>query len=235
MSSQRCEVIIALDFSHLSDCLAWIDKLDPHYCALKIGSELFTRVGPQVVRACMERGFRVFLDLKFHDIPNTVAESVRAAADLGVWMLNVHAMGGARMLEAARSALNPYGSQRPILIAVTVLTSHDEGSLKDLGVTRTLDEQVQACAQLTYDAGLDGVVCSGLEVASLKSTFGKAFLTVTPGIRLTKDSADDQVRVLTPLQAKREGSDYLVIGRSLTRAAHPEAVLKVIYQELNGD
>jgi orotidine-5'-phosphate decarboxylase len=235
MSLQRCQVIVALDFNESHGCLAWIEKLDPQYCALKIGSELFTSSGPQIVRACIERGFRVFLDLKFHDIPHTVAQSVKAAAELGVWMLNVHAIGGPRMLEAARLALEPYGDQRPLLIAVTVLTSHDEASLKCLGIERELNEQVQACAQLAYDAGLDGVVCSGLEVPFLKTSFGSSFLTVTPGIRLSTDPVDDQIRVLTPLQAKHQGSDYLVIGRSLRRASHPDLMLKQIYQELNSD
>jgi orotidine-5'-phosphate decarboxylase len=229
------QIIVALDFGDAKHCIAWVEQLDPAFCALKIGSELFTSCGPQIVKQCISKGFRVFLDLKFHDIPNTVARATAAAADLGVWMLNVHAMGGSKMLAAARAAIEPLGDQRPLLIAVTVLTSDDQQSLTQFGIQRPLNEQVMVCARLAYEAGLDGVVCSGWEASAIKQALAASFLTVTPGIRLQGEQTDDQVRVLTPLEAKKQGSDYLVMGRSITRSADPSLRLKQLYQELNGD
>lgn len=227
--------IVALDFDSLALCMTWVDGLDPHYCALKIGAELFTRFGPEIVKACIEKGFRVFLDLKFHDIPNTVARAVASAADLGVWMLNVHALGGPSMLEASRLALEPYGASRPLLIAVTVLTSHDELALKAVGIQQSVSTQVNRLARLAFDAGLDGVVCAAWEVPALKKDLGTSFLTITPGIRLPGTSVDDQKRVMSPEDAKKAGCDYLVIGRTLTRSATPLLTLKRLYEELRLD
>jgi orotidine-5'-phosphate decarboxylase len=211
------QLIVALDIDDKAKALALVDTWDSSSCILKVGLEAFTRFGPSFVRDLIARGFRIFLDLKFHDIPNTVAASCRAAADLGVWMLNVHAAGGFEMMQAARDALAVYGDKKPYLIAVTVLTSQDASNA-----------QVIALAELSKKAGLDGVVCSAWEVPQLKAICGHTFLTVTPGIRLAGDSMDDQKRVVTPEKARALGSDYAVIGRSITRAADPTAVLKAL-------
>lgn len=222
------KLIVALDFSEARVALKLIEQLDPKYCAVKIGLELFTIAGPSFVREVMQRGFRVFLDLKFHDIPNTVAQSCQMAADLGVWMLTVHAAGGRAMLESARSALQHYGTQRPILVAVTVLTSLDEKDLHTIGIKSTVIEQVERLARLAQAAGIDGVVCSAQEVAQIKAVCGSTFLSVTPGIRLPGEDSDDQMRVITPQAALANGSDYLVIGRSITRASDPAAVVQYL-------
>ncbi|MCH9690176.1 MAG: orotidine-5'-phosphate decarboxylase [Gammaproteobacteria bacterium] len=211
------QLIVALDIDNKAKALALVDTWDPSWCILKVGLEAFTRFGPSFVRDLVARGFRIFLDLKFHDIPNTVAASCRAAADLGVWMLNVHAAGGLAMMQAARDALAVYGDKKPYLIAVTVLTSQEASSA-----------QVIALAERVKKAGLDGVVCSALEVPQLKKNCGHDFLTVTPGIRLAGDSMDDQKRVVTPEKARALGSDYAVIGRSITRAADATATLKAL-------
>ncbi|PJD90630.1 MAG: orotidine-5'-phosphate decarboxylase [Legionella sp.] len=222
------KLIIALDFDRPEDALSLVEQFEPEQCAFKIGSELFTRSGPDVVRQIIARGFRVFLDLKFHDIPNTVAQSCKAAADLGVWMLTVHAAGGAAMLHAARTALESYGASRPKLIAVTVLTSLSEADLSGMGVSGTLLQHVERYAVLSQQAGLDGVVSSAQEVARLRTLCGRGFLLVTPGIRMAGDVAHDQSRVISPQDALQAGSDYLVMGRSITRAQHPRAVVDAL-------
>ena len=222
------KLIVALDFAQPSEALSLIEQLTPEHCALKIGSELFTRSGPTFVKDIVARGFRVFLDLKFHDIPHTVAQSCQAAADLGVWMLTVHATGGEAMLQAVRLALEPYGPQRPKVVAVTVLTSLAQSDLSTVGVTGTLPQQVARLAGLVQSVGLEGVVCSAQEVADLKRQCGADFLAVTPGIRLPGDALHDQARVITPQAALAAGSDYLVMGRSITQAADPAAVVQIL-------
>ena len=192
---------------------------------------MFTSSGRSLVESLAARGFQVFLDLKFHDIPNTVAHACKAAAEAGVWMVNVHASGGRRMMEAAREALAPY-SQRPLLIAVTVLTSMEAADLAEIGIAASPQEHVLRLATLTRDCGLDGVVCSAQEAGELKAALGRDFKLVTPGIRLADSEADDQRRVMTPTTALAAGSDYLVIGRPITRAADPLAVLRAINQDI---
>lgn len=226
------KLIVALDVSNHYQAMALSDQLDPNTCALKIGSELFTSTGPDLVRAVVAKGFRVFLDLKFHDIPHTVAQACKAAADLGVWMLNVHAAGGLSMMQAAKQALMNYGPNRPYLIAVTLLTSLVQEDIVASGVQGTLPEQVERLALLAQQASLDGVVCSALEVARLKMLCGDNFLTVTPGIRLPGDAMDDQRRVITPQDAIAAGSDFLVMGRSITRAPYPKAIIDELLQFL---
>lgn len=219
------KLIIALDFDNLPSALTLIDQLDPKLCAVKVGSEMFTLFGTDFVKTLINRQFKVFLDLKFHDIPNTVARACTAAADLGVWMLNVHASGGLAMMQAAHKAIASYGPTRPLLIAVTVLTSMQANDLLTIGVQRSLDQQVCQLALLAKEAQLDGVVSSALEVQAIKASCGKHFLTITPGIRLPTDALNDQARVITPEQALKAGSDYLVIGRPITQATHPAKVV----------
>lgn len=225
-------ILVALDYDNKNHALQLIDKLDPNMCRLKVGKEMFTLFGPQLVKDIHDRGFDLFLDLKFHDIPNTVAKAVAAAAELGVWMTNVHASGGLAMMEAAKKALLPYGDKAPMLIAVTVLTSMSDDDLKLLGINVPAFEHVQRLAKLTQQAGLDGVVCSAQEATALKSLLGKDFKLVTPGIRPVGSDAGDQHRVMTPPQAIAAGSDYLVIGRPITKAADPLAALQAIHQSL---
>ncbi|GAB3287687.1 orotidine-5'-phosphate decarboxylase [Parahaliea aestuarii] len=224
-------VLVALDYADTIDALALARRLSPELCRLKVGKELFTRGGPQLVERLQELGFEIFLDLKFHDIPNTVAGAVRAAADLGVWMVNVHAGGGRRMMEAAAEALAGR-SRRPLLIAVTVLTSMTDEDLRELGYSEGAEARVQKLAALTRDSGLDGVVCSALEAPGLRASCGKDFCLVTPGIRLAGDAAGDQRRVVTPADALANGADYLVIGRSITGAGDPLAVLQQICSDI---
>ena len=224
------KLIIALDFDNLNEAMSLVDQLDPKWCALKVGSELFTLLGADFVRNLVARKFKVFLDLKFHDIPTTVARACSIAGDMGVWMLNVHALGGMAMMQSAREALEPYGAARPLLIAVTVLTSMASHDLPLLGITRTLDEQVCELAKQAFEAGLNGVVSSALEVPMIKNTCGKDFLTVTPGIRMPGDAQNDQTRVITPLRAMEVGSDYIVVGRPITRALDPIAVIQELLQ-----
>ncbi len=226
-------VVVALDFEQKSAALNLVSQLDPTLCRLKVGKEMFTHFGPAFVTELQQRKFDVFLDLKFHDIPNTVAKAVKAAADLGVWMVNVHASGGSRMMIAAREALQSFGAEKPLLIAVTVLTSMEQADLLELGITLTPEQQVLKLAALTHLSGLDGVVCSAHEARALKQQFGQAFQLVTPGIRPAFAGADDQKRVMTPAQAVATGVDYMVIGRPITKAADPLAALQAIYQELN--
>ena len=223
-------LIVALDYPALDDALALADRLDPQACRVKIGKELFTRAGPQAVSTLVARGFEVFLDLKFHDIPNTVAGACRAAADLGCWMLNVHAGGGRAMMEAAVAALDG-APGRPLLIAVTVLTSLDDAALGEVGVGGGVAGQVERLAALTRASGLDGVVCSPLEIAPLRARLGDAFALVTPGVRPAGASVDDQVRIATPGSAMAAGASFLVVGRPVTRAADPAAAVAAINDE----
>jgi orotidine-5'-phosphate decarboxylase len=220
-------IIVPLDYPTPALADAFVARVTPGECALKVGSELFTAAGPDYVRRLATKGFRVFLDLKFHDIPNTVAQACKSAAGLGVWMLNVHASGGRAMLTAAANALAA-SSPRPILIAVTVLTSLDDAALREVGVDTTADAHAARLARLTHECGLDGVVCSAWESAGIKSAHGPHFLAVTPGIRLAQGEAHDQVRIATPESARLAGADYLVIGRAITQAADPHATLKQI-------
>jgi orotidine-5'-phosphate decarboxylase len=223
----RSPVIVALDFARAREALALAERLSPAECRLKVGKELFTAEGPAVVRALQDRGFELFLDLKFHDIPNTVAAAVATAADLGVWMVNVHASGGRRMMVAARERLQQ-GGYATKLIAVTVLTSMERADLADVGLDIEPLEQVRRLAALTADCGLDGVVCSAQEAAMLRGARGPGFLLVTPGIRPADSDAGDQRRIMTPEQAVAAGVSYMVIGRPVTQAADPAAALRAI-------
>ncbi|NNM52035.1 MAG: orotidine-5'-phosphate decarboxylase [Pseudomonadales bacterium] len=223
-------LIIALDFARVEQVWSLIDRLDAKQCRLKVGKELFTRGGPVLVEQLQARGFEIFLDLKFHDIPHTVAQAVSAAADLGVWMVNVHASGGRRMMEAAVTALAEY-QKRPHLIAVTVLTSMEDADLHEVGMTMDSDAQVRLLADLAMSCGLDGVVCSGHEVSALRHVHPGS-LFVTPGIRPAGSSADDQRRTLTPRLAMQAGATHLVVGRPVTRAADPAAALSGLLLDL---
>jgi len=222
---------VALDYADAASAMALVERLDPALCRVKVGKELFTAAGPELVRALAARGFEVFLDLKFHDIPNTVAAACRAAAGLGVWMLNVHASGGRRMLSAAREALLDL-PQRPLLIAVTVLTSMSAEDLNETGVAGVPADQVLRLARLTQACKLDGVVCSAQEAALLRADLGADFRLVTPGIRPAGSEAGDQRRVMTPAEALRAGATDLVIGRPITGAADPLAALKQIQSDI---
>lgn len=225
-------VVVALDYANRDSALAFVDRIDPRDCRLKIGKEMFTLFGPQLVRDLHQRGFELFLDLKFHDIPNTAAHAVAAAADLGVWMVNVHASGGARMMSAAREALVPFGKEAPLLIAVTVLTSMEASDLADIGITTSPAEHAERLARLTQRCGLDGVVCSAQEAVHFKAELGQAFKLVTPGIRPAGSEAGDQRRIMTPPDAQRAGVDYMVIGRPITQAADPAQALRDILASL---
>ncbi|MEM7407137.1 MAG: orotidine-5'-phosphate decarboxylase [Pseudomonadota bacterium] len=225
------KVIVALDYPTSDAALAMADQLCPERVGAKVGKELFTRAGPDVVRALVGRGFKVFLDLKFHDIPNTVEGACAAAADLGVWMLNVHASGGSTMLAAARRALGD-DPGRPRLVAVTVLTSLDDSDLGGVGFANGAAASALNLAKLSRDAGLDGVVCSPREIAAMRDALGQAFLLVTPGVRPAGTSAGDQKRTMTPAEAMHAGSSFLVIGRPITGAADPMTALDAIEQEL---
>jgi len=226
------KIIVALDFDTLGAALELAKQLNPTQCRLKVGKELFTCCGPRIVEALHELGFEVFLDLKFHDIPNTVAKAVKAAAELGVWMVNVHASGGLAMMQAARAILESYGDKRPLLIAVTVLTSMSSEELSQIGYQNSAEQQVQHLAGLTQQAGLDGVVCSSQEASALKASFGKEFLLITPGIRPANAETGDQKRIMTPAKALDAGSDYLVIGRPITQASSPLDALAAIVEEI---
>lgn len=224
MTSDSSKVIVALDYDNQHDALALAEQLDPTQCRLKVGKELFTVAGPIVVQRLISSGFDVFLDLKFHDIPNTVAKAVGAAADLGVWMTNVHASGGSRMMRAAKQVLEGKDSNM-LLIGVTVLTSMDDTDLAEIGIRRSASDQVLNLARLAKDSGLDGVVCSAQEASSLKAQLGQDFQLITPGIRLEGNAADDQRRIVTPADAVAMGSDFLVIGRPITQAIEPLKIL----------
>lgn len=225
-------ILVAMDFDNSQACLEMADRLSPQWCRLKVGKELFTAAGPQVVEALMNRGFDVFLDLKFHDIPNTTAKAVKAAAELGVWMVNVHASGGERMMVAARNELEKRSGPVPLLIAVTVLTSMEGADLAQIGITREPHEQVLQLATLAQQSGMDGVVCSAQEAQILSSTLGSNFCLVTPGIRPADAAADDQRRIVTPTDAMAAGSHYLVIGRPITQAADPVATCRAIAESI---
>lgn len=227
-------IIVALDYSDAAEAWSIVQRLSPQLCRLKVGKELFTLSGPAFVRDLIARGFEVFLDLKFHDIPNTVAQACRAAAELGVWMVNVHAQGGRKMLSAAREAVQAQatGKRRPLLIAVTVLTSLDADDLTEVGLVGTPADNVRRLALLAHDCGLDGVVCSPQEAADLRRRLGDAFHLVTPGVRPAGAALNDQQRVMTPAQAIAAGAHYLVIGRPITQAAEPIAVLQAINAEV---
>ncbi len=227
------KIIVALDYPDAASALALVERLEPALCRLKVGKELFTLAGPQLVEQLQRRGFEVFLDLKFHDIPNTTAQACKAAAALGVWMVNVHASGGRRMMEAARDGLAGV-AKRPKLIAVTVLTSMAQQDLQDLGITVSPAEQVLRLAALAQSSGMDGVVCSALEAAMLRKQAGAAFCLVTPGIRPADAAADDQSRIMTPRAALQSGSNYLVIGRPITKADDPLLALQKITEETGG-
>lgn len=224
-------IVVALDYPTQKQALAMAEQLDPSQCRVKVGKELFTSAGPQVVESLHNLGFEVFLDLKFHDIPNTCAKACAAAAELGVWMVNVHASGGRRMMEAARNEVEK-AKHKPLLIGVTVLTSMEQSDLAELGLNISPIEQVERLAKLTQSSGLDGVVCSAKEVGLIREVCGPNFLTVTPGIRPAGAEQGDQRRVLTPAQAKEAGVHYMVIGRPITQATDPALACTKIIQEL---
>lgn len=224
-------IIVALDAKSQFDALTIAEQLDPALCRVKVGKELFTHEGPIIVKALQDKGFDVFLDLKFHDIPNTTAQAVCAAADLGVWMVNVHASGGRKMMETCVERLKA-GNYKTQLIAVTVLTSMGREDLKDIGLDIEPNEHVKRLAQLTKDSGLDGVVCSAQEAKMLRETIGKDFALVTPGIRPEGSNADDQKRIVTPKQAMLDGSTHLVIGRPIARSKNMRQTLKDILDTL---
>ena len=224
-------VIVALDYPDAESALQLVRRLEPSQCRLKVGKELFTVAGPDFVRRLAGEGFDVFLDLKFHDIPNTVARACTAAAAMGVWMLNVHALGGERMLSAAREAVAAAESP-PLLIAVTILTSMAEADLEGVGLQGSPEDNVLRLASLAHYCGLDGIVCSSREAGVMRATFDEPFRLITPGIRPAGSAADDQRRVMTPVEAVRNGSTYLVIGRPVTAADDPLGVLLTINSEL---
>ncbi|GAA3914130.1 orotidine-5'-phosphate decarboxylase [Litoribacillus peritrichatus] len=226
-------VVVALDYPTQAEALTMASRLDPSLCRVKVGKELFTRCGPSVVESLHQRGFDVFLDLKFHDIPNTVAHAILAAAEMGVWMVNVHASGGQAMMERTVELLDQKGVEKPLLIAVTVLTSMQQSDLAGIGLDVPPVEQVKRLALLTQKSGFDGVVCSAQEAPVLRSLVDPSFKLVTPGIRPSGASSDDQKRIVTPKDAIRDGSDYLVVGRPITQAEDPVAALQKIIDEIN--
>ena len=215
------QIIVALDFSNPAKALNFLEQLNPDLCRVKVGKELFAAGGPELVKSIVDKNFDVFLDLKFHDIPNTVANAVKVAADLGVWMLNIHASGGSSMMIAAREALESERSKRPLLIGVTVLTSMARNDLYEVGVNEDVQKHVNKLAKLAYNSGLDGVVCSAAETKILRVSMPLEFKLITPGIRRPQDATEDQKRVVGPAAAIRNGSDYLVIGRPITEANSP--------------
>ena len=222
---QEPRVIVALDYDNKETALSFVAQLDPSLCKLKVGKEMFTLFGPEFVKTLVSKGFDVFLDLKFHDIPNTVAKACKAAAELGVWMVNVHASGGVPMMKAAKKAIASSSHPQTKLIAVTVLTSMDQAQLSDVIDNVTPQQQVLRLCKLTQQAGLDGIVCSAQEAQVLRQTYTDAFLLVTPGIRPKGADAGDQKRVMTPDEAIGSGVSYLVMGRPITKADDPVAVL----------
>lgn len=233
IAQQDPKIIVALDYAQAHSALALAERLEPTLCRLKVGKELFTSAGPQLVEKLQQRGFEVFLDLKFHDIPNTTAQACKAAAALGVWMVNVHALGGRKMMEAARAAL-AHHAQRPKLIAVTILTSMAQEDLHGIGIAASPAQMVSRLTQLARECGLDGVVCSAQEAATLRQQCGQDFCLVTPGIRPANAAANDQSRIMTPQAALQSGSSYLVIGRPITQAPDPLQALQDILQEVGG-
>ncbi len=227
----QSRIIVALDYPSADEAIEFVDQLQAGMCKLKVGKELFTLAGPDLVRQLVDRGFDVFLDLKFHDIPNTVAQACKAAASLGVWMVNIHTLGGRSMMLAARDALDAI-PHPPLLIGVTILTSMGASDLHEIGLAGSPEDNVMHLAALAKEAGLDGVVCSSREVKQLRQSQGHSFTLVTPGIRPEGSESGDQKRIMTPLAAVQAGSDYLVIGRPITQAASPVAVLQAINAEL---
>ena len=223
-------IIIPLDMEYTS-AVSVADKLDPNICRLKVGNQLFTSSGPKIVKTLHDKGFEIFLDLKFHDIPNTVYESVRSAANLGVWMINVHASGGSKMLDASKKALEGF-DKPPLLVGVTILTSISEEILTEIGFNN-LDKQVKRLTKLAQRSGLDGVVCAASDASKVKQTCGESFLTVTPGIRPRDADLNDQSRTSTPKEAIANGSDFLVIGRPITGSEDPTNALEKIYKEVS--
>ncbi len=226
------KVIVALDYANLADAKSLVSQLKPEYCNLKVGKELFTATGPALIDYLHSKNFKVFLDLKFHDIPSTVKKACEAASQLGVWMINVHASGGAIMLEAALEAVSR-AKQPPLLIAVTVLTSMDQKTLEEIGVTRNLEDQVLRLAKLAEKSRLNGIVCSARDLVFLRNHFNPSFLFVTPGIRMTEDATNDQIRTMTPFEAMKSGSSHLVIGRPITQSKDPSKTLEKIFLEIN--
>ena len=224
------KVIVALDYADAASALNLVNQLDPALCKLKVGKELFTAAGPQLVEKLIAKNFSVFLDLKFHDIPNTVKNACEAASNLGVWMINVHASGGSAMMQAALEGVNK-SKHQPYLIAVTVLTSMNQASLNEIGIETSVENHVLKLSKLTENAGLHGVVCSALETQLLKKYLADDFLLITPGIRPASANMDDQSRVLTPSQALQMGASYLVIGRPITQADNPLKALEAIIAE----
>lgn len=224
-------IIVALDYPNAEQALAMAQRLDPSQCRVKVGKELYTRCGPQILEALHKLGFEVFLDLKFHDIPNTTANAVAVAAELGVWMVNVHASGGAKMMTACADKLAAY-DHAPLLIGVTVLTSMEQSDLAGIGLDLAPLEQVSRLARLTQECGLDGIVCSSQEVTTLSAQLNEDFKFITPGIRPAFATADDQKRIMTPSEAIQAGSDYLVIGRPITKAEDPNVALEKVLAEL---
>lgn len=224
------KIIVALDYPNQQEAMQLVRQLDPSKCRLKVGKELFTASGPSLIDAIHNENFDVFLDLKFHDIPNTVAKACKAASNLGVWMLNVHASGGLEMMQAAKAAVDETGTNA-LLIAVTVLTSMNQATLSRLGIQTPLAEHVINLARLTQEAGLDGVVCSAQEASSLQQALGKDFCLVTPGIRPANAAKDDQTRIVTPQDALKLGAHYLVIGRPITKAENPLKALEAIHSD----
>lgn len=231
MNQVSSPILVALDFPSAESAIALARQLNPSLCRVKVGKELYTRCGPVILEELHKLGFEVFLDLKFHDIPNTTAQAVGVAADMGVWMVNVHASGGQRMMQACADKLSQY-KQAPLLIGVTVLTSMERSDLAGIGIDAEPMEHVMRLASLTKDCGLDGVVCSSHEVTQLKRTLGEEFKLVTPGIRPASAELGDQRRVMTPAEALNAGSDYLVIGRPITKADNPLAALEAIVQSI---
>jgi len=227
----RNRIIIALDFPDEQQAMALVKRLDPAKCRVKVGKELFTRCGPVLVEKLVNSGFDVFLDLKFHDIPQTVARACVAAAELGVWMINVHALGGRKMMEAAHEAIQK-SVHSPLLIAVTILTSMDDEDIHEIGLSGQATSNALHLAKLAQQSGLDGVVCSPHEVEAIRRSFGQEFLLVTPGIRPQSSRQDDQKRIMTPFEAVRLGADYLVIGRPITAAADPDAAFQALQDEV---
>ncbi|MDD3266764.1 MAG: orotidine-5'-phosphate decarboxylase [Burkholderiales bacterium] len=225
------KIIVALDFNDIEEVINFVSTISPSECRLKVGKELFTAYGPQIIQELHNRGFEVFLDLKFHDIPNTVYKAIKVAANLGVWMVNVHASGGREMMQKARQAIIE-STHKPLLIAVTILTSMSNEAVAEIGYSKNLTEQALHLAKLSYECGLDGVVCSAHEASLIKSNTNSEFLTITPGIRLSDSKTDDQTRIMTPKNAIDNKADYLVIGRPITKADKPAEILAKINKSI---
>ena len=231
MKIHEPRVIVALDYKNEEDALRFVELVNPSLCKLKVGKELFTHTGPNFVSNLIKRGFDVFLDLKFYDIPSTVSKAVAAADDMGVWMTDIHASGGSKMMEEARNTLDKNNSEM-LIIAVTVLTSLSRSDLSEVGISFSPEQQVSKLASLAKKSGMDGVVASALEAAELRNSYGDDFILVTPGIRHNLVTINDQKRVMTPSQAIFSGSNYLVIGRPITQASNPVSALKLVNDEI---